>query len=97
MRPTSRRLRRRKAVSEVSLPGSGHSSPSADDPQRPIRFLQTGQSAKSRFCELEFSAAAIGDLNLPAISGRSWTAASWRRCAAPWWLQFLSFDCRMLW
>jgi len=34
MRPTSRRLRRRKAVSEVSLPGSGHSSPSACDPKR---------------------------------------------------------------
>jgi len=35
MRPTSRRLRRRKAVSvsEVSLPRSGHSSPSADDPE----------------------------------------------------------------
>jgi hypothetical protein len=35
MRPTSRRVRRRKAVSEVSLPGSGHSSPSADDPHQP--------------------------------------------------------------
>ncbi len=40
------------------------------DPQRPIRFLQTGQSAKSRFCELECSEAAIGDLNLPARNGR---------------------------
>ena len=45
-----------------STPGS--------DPQRPIRFLQTGQSANSRFCELECSEAAIGDLNEPAINGR---------------------------
>ena len=42
----------------------------AIDPQRPIRFLQTGQSAKSRFCELECSEAAIGDLNLPAMTCR---------------------------
>jgi hypothetical protein len=31
-RPSSLRIHRRKAVSEVSLPGSRHSSPSADDP-----------------------------------------------------------------
>jgi len=36
MRPTSRRLRRRKAVSEASLPGSGHSSSSADDRHLPF-------------------------------------------------------------
>ena len=34
MRPTSLRTHCRKAVSEVSLPGSYHSSPSADDPNR---------------------------------------------------------------
>jgi len=34
-RPTSRRVRCRKAVGEVSLPGSCHSSSSADDPERP--------------------------------------------------------------
>jgi hypothetical protein len=33
MRPFSLRIHRRKAVSEVSLPGSSHSSPSADDPE----------------------------------------------------------------
>jgi len=38
MRPTSRRLCRRKAVSEASLPGSGHSSSSADDPNLPDTF-----------------------------------------------------------
>lgn len=33
MRLTSLRVHRRKAVVEVSLPGSSRSSPSADDPQ----------------------------------------------------------------
>lgn len=32
VRPTSRRVRCLKAVSEVSLPGSNHSSPGAVDP-----------------------------------------------------------------
>jgi len=31
----------------------------------PVAFLQTGQSAKSRFCELEGYKAAIGDLTHP--------------------------------
>lgn len=35
VRPTSRRVRCLKAVSKVSLPGSCHSSPSADDPLLP--------------------------------------------------------------
>jgi hypothetical protein len=39
------------------------------DPKRSISFLQTGQSAKSRFCELKCSDAAIGDFTLPAKSG----------------------------
>jgi hypothetical protein len=43
----------------------------ADDPNPPVTFLETGQSAKSRFCELEFSEAAIGDFTLPAMTGRS--------------------------
>lgn len=34
-RPTVQ-VRRRKAVVEVSLPGSSHSSPSAGDPNRPL-------------------------------------------------------------
>jgi len=38
----------------------------AHDPKRSISFLQTGQSAKPRFCELEFSEAAVGDLTQPA-------------------------------
>jgi len=33
--------------------------------------LRPGQSAKSRFCELEFSDAAIGDLALTATTCRS--------------------------
>jgi hypothetical protein len=33
----------------------------ANDPKRSISLLQTGQLAKSRFCELECSEAAIGD------------------------------------
>ena len=48
MRPTSRRLRRRKAVSEASLPGSGHSSSSADDPMRTIKVLENGRLTRRR-------------------------------------------------
>jgi hypothetical protein len=33
---------------------------------RAVTLLQTGQSAKSRFSELEFYEAAVGDLTLPA-------------------------------
>jgi len=40
------------------------------DPKPSVSFLQTGQSAKSRFCELDCSEAALGDLNLPATSGQ---------------------------
>jgi hypothetical protein len=39
------------------------------DPKRSISLLQTGQSAKSRFCELEFSEAVAGDLTQPASNG----------------------------
>ena len=42
----------------------------AYDPKRPISFLPAGQSAKSRFRELDRSEVAIGDLNLPANNGR---------------------------
>jgi hypothetical protein len=36
-----------------------------------VAFLQTRQSAKPRFCELERYKAAIGDLTQSAISGLS--------------------------
>jgi len=36
--PSSRGVRRRKAVSEASRPGSGQSSSSADDPNLPDTF-----------------------------------------------------------
>jgi hypothetical protein len=36
-------------------------------PLRPVSFLQSGSSAKSNFCELEFYEAAVADLTLPAI------------------------------
>jgi hypothetical protein len=42
----------------------------AFDPFLPVAFLQTGQSAKSRFCELEGYKAAIGDLNQTANSNQ---------------------------
>jgi hypothetical protein len=42
----------------------------AIDPFLPVAFLQTGQSAKSRFCELEGHKAAIGDLTQSANYGR---------------------------
>jgi hypothetical protein len=42
-------------------------------PKRSISFLQTGQSAKSRFCEPECSEAAIDDFTLPATTGWSGT------------------------
>jgi hypothetical protein len=45
--------------------------PAEIDPKRSISFLKTGQSAKSRFCELKCSDAAIGDYTLPANCGRS--------------------------
>jgi hypothetical protein len=37
-------------------------------PFRPSGFLQTGQSAKPRFFELECHKAAVADLTLPAIT-----------------------------
>ena len=57
-----------------SLHGNSVSKPcnfrGAYDPKRPISFLPAGQSAKSRFRELDRSEVAIGDLNLPANNGR---------------------------
>jgi hypothetical protein len=47
----------------------------AIDPFLPVALLQTGQSAKSRFCELECYKAAFGDFTLPARSGRPRMAA----------------------
>jgi hypothetical protein len=39
------------------------------DPNPPVKFLSTGQSAKPRFRELECFEAAIGDFTHPATSG----------------------------
>jgi len=36
------------------------------DPKRPVALLQTGQSAKARFCKLESYKAAVGDLTQSA-------------------------------
>lgn len=47
------------------------SSVAADDLERLISFLQTGQSAKSRCSELDCSEPAIGELNLSARKCRS--------------------------
>ena len=52
-RPSPLRIHHQKAVSEIPVPESGQSPLSPTDPIRPVTFLQTGQSAKSRFCELE--------------------------------------------
>jgi hypothetical protein len=41
------------------------------DPNRPDVVLQTGQSIKSRICELEGYKAAVGNLNQSAIKRRS--------------------------
>ena len=48
MRLTSLRVRRRKVVVEVSLPGSSRSSPSADDPLLSLNFGQSRHSMWSR-------------------------------------------------
>ena len=50
MRPTPIRVHRLKAAFEVSLPESCLSSPSADDPEEPFSFLQSGHSDKLGFC-----------------------------------------------
>jgi hypothetical protein len=44
---------------------------SAACPQRPSSFLQSGQSVKLWFLELECSEADVGDLTLPANKRRS--------------------------
>jgi hypothetical protein len=44
-------------------------SRSPPDPFLPVAFLQTGQSAKFRFCELANHKAAIGDLTQSAKTG----------------------------
>ncbi|MDO8937735.1 MAG: hypothetical protein Q7U98_01090 [Methylicorpusculum sp.] len=61
-RPSSLQIHRRKAVNEIPIPESSHSSPSSIDPNRSVGFLQTGQPDKSRFSELEDYKAVIGDL-----------------------------------
>ncbi|MDO8941087.1 MAG: hypothetical protein Q7U98_18185 [Methylicorpusculum sp.] len=42
---------------------------SPGDPFLPLAVLQTGQSAKTRFCELEGYKADVGDLNQTAKIG----------------------------
>ena len=39
-------------------------------PFRPVKFLQSGRSAKSAFYQPGFSEPAVGDLNLPAMKGQ---------------------------
>jgi hypothetical protein len=36
------------------------------DPKRPENFLDSGRSAKHRFCGIKLYEAAVGDLTLPA-------------------------------
>ncbi|WP_231890758.1 hypothetical protein, partial [Methylomonas koyamae] len=61
-RPSTLQIHRRKAVNEIPIPESGHSSLIATDPNRSFALLQSGQSAKARFWKLEEYKAAIGDL-----------------------------------
>ena len=68
-RPTLQ-LRCQKTVVEVSLPRSSHSSPSADDPFRPVGFLLSSHSAKGSLFELGGYKAAAGSFTLPARSGQ---------------------------
>lgn len=51
-RPSSLRIHRRQAVSELPTPGSGQSPQSAIDPKLSLRFSDSGLSAKPRFFEL---------------------------------------------
>ena len=41
------------------------------DPKRSISFLHSRRSAKRNFFAMEISEAVVGDLNLPATTGRS--------------------------
>lgn len=57
------------AICSVEISERGRELPiSGIDPKPSVSFLQTGQSARSRFCELDCSEAALCDLNLPAIN-----------------------------
>jgi hypothetical protein len=47
------------------------------DPNLPVAFLQTGQSAKSSSCELEGYKAAIGDLTQSARKSQSAVSSQW--------------------
>jgi hypothetical protein len=40
------------------------------DPKATVNFLQSSHSAETYLCAIEFSKAAIRDLNRPAVDGR---------------------------
>lgn len=44
---------------------------SARCPKRSVSFLQSGRPAKPRICAMKFYEAVVGELTLPARSGRS--------------------------
>jgi len=81
MRPTSRRLRRRKAVSEASLPGSGHSSSSADDRHLPFTTPgppPAGNGVEKSFRESPSDSASAGALVLGGDANRQLSAMTFR-------------------
>jgi hypothetical protein len=72
MRPTSRRVRCRKAVSEVSLPGSCHSSSSADDPYLPDDvFIGIGSLVTIKLPLKSKNSRAAVQSNLPNAQTRA--------------------------
>lgn len=62
-RPSDLHIHRRKAVTEILIPESSQSSLIATDPFLTVALLQSAQSVKSRFSELEDYKAAIEDIN----------------------------------
>ena len=72
VRPISRRVRCLKAVSEVSLPGSGHSSSSADDPKPPDDVWNASGRLPKRNLTLRgvCNMTLVGLTRLAARSGR---------------------------
>jgi len=60
-RPASLQVHRRKTVSDIPLPGSSRSSPSAPAPLLPPSFLCSGRSKKSALYESGIYEAALGD------------------------------------
>jgi hypothetical protein len=56
------------------------------DPFLPLALLQTGQSAKSRFWELEGYKAIIGDLIQRPNAADRLALSEWQVDALNWWL-----------